>query len=142
MGRQLILSPGYGVAADDLAAHCSADGRSGQKTVKMEFLRHNVATSLRRDVNSHMVHCAYIMSMSPSNLKQIRRKTRPKNGYNRRQPIYNNTPCLALDALDEVLPSRLGQLAIAVHRVPSRDQESRELSLATVGGLSGNAARK
>ena len=57
-------------------------GHSGQKTPKLEFLRHNVATSLRRDVNSHMVHCAYTMSMSPSNLKQIRRKTRPKNGYN------------------------------------------------------------
>ena len=37
VGRQLILSPGYGVAADDLAAHCSADGRSGQKTVKMDI---------------------------------------------------------------------------------------------------------
>ena len=51
-------------------------GHSGQKPPKWTLLRHNVATSLRHDVNSHIVHCVYIMSLFPSNLKQISLKTR------------------------------------------------------------------
>ena len=54
-----------------------------KKPPKWTFFRHNVATSLRHDVDSHMVHCAYTMSMSPSNLNQIRRKTRPQWPKNR-----------------------------------------------------------
>ena len=49
-----------------------------KKPLKWTFLRDNVATLLRHDVNSHMVHCAYTMSMSLPKLKQICRKTRPQ----------------------------------------------------------------
>ena len=58
-----------------------------KKHPKLTFLRHNVATSLRHNVRSHMVRCAYDMSMSPPNLKLIGQKTRsqwPKNRQNGR----------------------------------------------------------
>ena len=58
-------------------------GHSGPKTPKWTFLRHNVATFLRHnvamllrhDVFSHMLQCAYTMSMFPPIMKQIGRKT-------------------------------------------------------------------
>ena len=58
-----------------------------KKPPKWTFLRHNVATLLRHDVQSSIVRCAFTMCMSPPNLKQIRRKTRlqwPKNRQNGR----------------------------------------------------------
>ena len=53
-----------------------------QKPPKWTFLRHNVATSLRHDVFFHMLRCAYTMSMSVPNLKQIGWKTRPQCSRN------------------------------------------------------------
>ena len=49
-----------------------------QKPPKLTFLRDNVATLLSHSVFFLMVRCAYTVSMSVLNLKQISRKTRPQ----------------------------------------------------------------